>query len=134
MALKVLPAAVGLECAVGVRAAVRAESLQNVSLADGKEGIVVAYLMRPLMLTQITAIRTRKVAKPALMRFLPLVQRAYVRLQLRMRRCRVSAPVTHVRPLACMCALMVILGLVCSERLVAAGIAACVWSVTRMSK
>jgi hypothetical protein len=90
--------------------------------------------MRPLMLTQITAIRTRKVAKPALMRFLPLVQRADVRLQLRMRRCRVPAPVTHVRPLTCMRALMVILGLVCSKRLVAAGVAACVWPVTRMSK
>ena len=80
MPLEILPAAVGLECAVGVRAAVRAESLQNVSLADGKEGIVVAYLMRPLMLTQITTIRTGKLTKPAFMWFLPLVQRTNMRL------------------------------------------------------
>lgn len=92
------------------------------------------YLVRPLMLTQITAIRTRKLTEPTLVRFLPLMQRADMRLQLRMRRRRVPASITHIRPLACMCSLMVVLRLVRREGLVAACIAAGVGPVACVSK
>jgi hypothetical protein len=81
------------------------------------------YLMRPLVLAQITAIRTRKVAESALMWFLPLMQRADVRLQLRMRRRRVSATITHIRSLPRMRPLVVVFRLVRCKCFVAASIA-----------
>ena len=90
--------------------------------------------MCPLVLTQVTAIRTREVAEAALVRLLPFVQRADVRLQLCMRRRRVSTPIAHVRPFTCVCPLVVVLCLVRCERLVAACVAACVGSVAGMAE
>lgn len=90
--------------------------------------------MRPLMLAQITAIRTRELAESALMRFLPLVQRTDMRLQLRVRCGCVSAPVAHVRSLACMRALVVVLCLIRGECLVAAGVRAGVRPVACVPK
>jgi uncharacterized BrkB/YihY/UPF0761 family membrane protein len=49
------------------------------------------------------------------MRLLPLMQRADVRLQLRVRGCRVAAAITYVGTLAGVCALMVVFGLVGGE-------------------
>lgn len=84
------------------------------------------------MLAKIRAVRARKVAEAALVRLLPFMERGNVRLQLRVRRGRVSAPVTYVRALACVRALMVVLCLVGGEGLVAALEAACVGAVTRV--
>jgi hypothetical protein len=85
--------------------------------------------VRSLVLGQITRVRTREVAEAAFVRFLALVQRADVRLQLRVRGGRVPAAVAHVGAFAGVGALVVVLCLVCGERLVAACVAACVRSV-----
>ena len=90
--------------------------------------------MCPLVLAQITAVRTREVAEAALVRLFPLVQRTDVRLQLCMRGGRVSAPIAHVRPLACVCPLVVVLCLVRREGLVAACVSACVGSVAGVAE
>lgn len=90
--------------------------------------------MRPLMFTEVTAVCTRELAKPALMRFLPFMQRANMGLQLRMRRGRVSAAVTHIRSLARVCSLVVVFRLIRGECLVAPNVAACVWPIACMSQ
>lgn len=86
--------------------------------------------MRPLMLTQITRVRTAKVAEPALVNLDLKMQRTDMRLQLRMRRRRIPALIALVRLVSRMGPLVVVLGLVRRERLVAVGIAAGVWPVT----
>lgn len=90
--------------------------------------------MRSLVLGQVARVCAREVAEPAFVRLLALVQRADVRLQLRVRRRRVPAAVAHVRAFTGVRALVVVLGLVCGERLVAACVAACVRPVTCVSE
>ena len=63
------------------------------------------------------------------MRFLALVQRGDVCLQLRVRSRGVAAAIADVRPLARVGSLVVVLGLVCGEGLGAGGEAACVGTV-----
>lgn len=57
------------------------------------------------------------------------MQRTNVGLQLCMCGCRVATAVTYIRPLACVCPLVVVFGLVGSKRLVTALIATSVWAV-----
>lgn len=85
--------------------------------------------MRSLVLGQVTRVCAREVAEAASVRLLALVQGADVRLQLRVRRGRVPAAVAHVGAFAGVGALVVVLGLVGGERLVAACVAACVGPV-----
>lgn len=87
------------------------------------------YLVRPLVLAQIAAIRAAEVAEPTLVRLLPLVQRRDVRLQLCVRRGGVPAAIAHVGAFARVRALVVVLGLVGRERLGAAREAARVGAV-----
>ena|SRR5690242_21813080 len=98
-------------------------------MGDGRQDGSSTYLMCSLVLTQVTTIRACKLAKPAFMRFLPLMQRADMRLQLRMRGRCISAAIAYIRAFASVCALVVIFCLVGSERLVAPGVAACVGAV-----
>lgn len=88
--------------------------------------------MRALVLTQVRAVRARKVAEATLVRLLPLVQCRDVRLQLGVRGGRVSASVAHVRTFAGMRALVIVLRLVRGEGLVAVLEAACVRTVAGM--
>lgn len=86
------------------------------------------------MFTQITRIRTGKLAKPAFVWFLALMQCANMCLQLGMRGGRVTTPITHIGSLACVGALMVILGLVRGKSFVAVFVAACIRPVASMAK
>jgi hypothetical protein len=90
--------------------------------------------MSPFVLAQIARISTCEIAKTAFVRFLALVQRADVGLQLRMCCCGIAAAVADIWPLAGMSALVVILGLICGEGLVAAFVAACVWTVAGVTE
>jgi hypothetical protein len=90
--------------------------------------------MCPLVLAKITTIRARKLAESTLMRFLPLMQSADMRLQLRMRRGRISAAIAHIRSLACVRSLVIVFRLIRGERLVAPNVAACVWPIACMSQ
>jgi hypothetical protein len=62
------------------------------------------------------------------------MQRADVRLQLCMCRCCVATTVAYIRPLACVCPLMVVFGLIGGKCLVAALIAAGIWTVACVTK
>lgn len=68
------------------------------------------------------------------MRLLTLVQGADVGLQLRVRGCRVSAAIAHVRAFARVRPLVVVFGLVRGKCLVATFVATCVWTVTSMAE
>lgn len=49
-------------------------------------------------------------------------------------RCCVTATVTYIWPLACVCSLVVVLCLVGGKRLLASLIAASIWAITRVTK
>jgi hypothetical protein len=83
---------------------------------------------------EVTAVRTCEVAEAAFMRLFPVVQRGDVRLQLRMCRGCVAAAVADVRALACVCALVVVFGLVGCEGFGARGKAAGVGAVAGMAE
>ena len=85
--------------------------------------------MCPLVFAQVTRVSTCKLAEPAFVRLLALVQRTDVGLQLRMRCCCVATAVTYVRSLAGVCPLVVVFGLIGSKRLVTALVATSVWAV-----
>jgi hypothetical protein len=137
VAFEVLPATVGLEGAVWVRAAVGPESLFTKEwlgrVAQGV-GRIETYLMRALVLAKVARVGAGEVAKTAFVRLLALVQRTDVCLQLRVCRCRITAAVACVRPFASVGTLVVIFGLVGGECLVAALVAARVGAVASMAE
>ena len=90
--------------------------------------------MRPLMLTQIRAIGTGKVAESALVSLSLLVKCTNVCLQLRVRRRRESALCARVWTIARVRTLVVFFGLVCREGFTAAGEAARVGAVARVAE
>jgi hypothetical protein len=90
--------------------------------------------MRALVFAQVTAVGACEVTEAAFVRFLALVQRANVRLELCVRCRRVAAAVADVRALACVSALVVVFGLVCRKCLGAGGIAACVRAVAGVAE
>lgn len=112
MPFQILPSTVRLERAPLLRTSIRPKRL-----------------MRALVLAQITAVRAGKVAEPALVRLLPLMEGGDVCLELGVRCRSVSAAVADVRALASVGALVVVFGLVGREGFGAGGEAAGVRTV-----
>jgi hypothetical protein len=90
--------------------------------------------MRALVFTEVAGVGAGKFAETALVWLLSLVQRTDVRLQLRVRRRRVTAAITSVRPLTRVSTLVVVFGLVSGEGLVAALVTARVGAVASMAE
>ena len=117
MALQILPATVGFKRASGLRTAVGPQRL-----------------VRALVFAQVTRVRAGEVAEAAFVRFLALVKRGDVGLELRVRGRGVAAAVAHVGALAGVRALVVVFGLVGGEGFATRRETACVGAVAGVAE
>jgi hypothetical protein len=87
-----------------------------------------------LVFAEVAAIRAREVAEAAFVRFLALMQRGDVGLQLSVRGSCVTAAVTHIRTFASVCAFVIVFCLVGGECLGATRKTAGVGTVAGVAK
>lgn len=90
--------------------------------------------MSAFVFAQITRISACKVAKPAFMRFLALMQRTNVSLELCVRGGGISATIAYVGPLSSVYTLMIVFCLAGSERLVTTVVATGIWTISSVAK